>query len=448
MTAFRRILIFTAFLILGLSSLPFIHINLLPQQQAVTISVSFSMKNALPLEVEQEATSVFENAFSRITGVKNIHSISRSGRGVIELEFDKHDLAAKKMEILSITRSIYPKLRDRISYPVITQSKQIDHRDLPILIYNVVGNTGLKNARQVCEEKVLPELRKLMDMDKVVLKGGNESQIEVSFFSEQLKKFKVSKQEIKYAIEQHANRLEIGKIKKGQLYYYVSLGESLSSISDIENIEIRNGLRIGDIAQTAVREVSPDQYLRINGNPSLSLAIYGRENINQIRLATNVKSLIKKFSDQKNIQLILSIDNTEFIKDELKKSIARSIIAVVVILLTVLIFKLDLYYSLIVLLGIVSTLSLTSVFVWILGINIHLYSIAGLTISLGLIIDNTIIILDSLINYHNIYSVIHDLFSASVRKRQLTGICRDYYGSTQLFYSYFIFLGAISIQCF
>src|SRR5688572_7185840 len=111
MSPFKVILGFVVLSLLGFLFIRKLSIDLLPNKRLPVLTISYSLKDAPPEVVEQEATAILENALSQLTQLKKIYSLSSNESGTIELTFDKEaNIAFKKFEVNSIIRHVFSRL--------------------------------------------------------------------------------------------------------------------------------------------------------------------------------------------------------------------------------------------------------------------------------------------------------------------------------------------------
>jgi multidrug efflux pump subunit AcrB len=134
------------------------------------------------------------------------------------------------------------------------------------------------------------------------------------------------------------------------------------------------------------------------------LVIYAGDLENQIRLSRKVKTEIAGL--EKNLPpgyfLLKSYDATEYIGQELRKNALRTLFTVVILLLFVLAVSRQFRYMFLIICSLVATLSVALIFYYLFRVEIHLYSLAGITVSLGLILDNSIVMIDHLRHHRNL----------------------------------------------
>jgi multidrug efflux pump subunit AcrB len=155
-------------------------------------------------------------------------------------------------------------------------------------------------------------------------------------------------------------------------------------------------IHLTDIAQIRLKDQRPQNYYRINGLNTININVSAGKNVNNIKVADGVKKVIEKIRWElpAGYSIRTSIDNTIYLKEEISKNIFRAILSVVLLLLFVLAISRELKYLLIITISLVANILIAFIFYYLFKLEIHLYSLAGITVSFGIIINNTIVMTD------------------------------------------------------
>lgn len=353
--------------------------------------------------VEQEATSNLENILSQINGIKGIYSVSNEGQGLIEITFDRNaDIDLKRFEVASAIRQLYPRLNPKISYPLIEQRGRETENKKPLLIYRINAALAPFQIRKTVIDLFTTELSQIQGVKSVDVNGGEDLQITIAYNYAKLNQFDISPQQIGQLVSESFQTIYPGitRTSNGENMILV-VKHSLIGLEQIENLLIASktaNIRIKDIAKVYFEESKPQQYFRINGLNSISLVVYSAEGTNRLSLAQNIRRVVNSLKSKlpSGYHFQLQHDDTEYISAELNKNFLRSGLAIAILTLLILLTYRSWLYLSILISSLLVNLLLTSLIAFVLGISIHLYTIAGITISFGMMIDNLIIMLDHL----------------------------------------------------
>ena len=404
MSSFKTILIFIIAAALGMLFISRLSVDLLPDTKLPVLTVSYYLADAPPEIIEQQATGPLENALSQVSQIKKIISVSAYEQGTIEITFDREaDIAFKRFEVSSIIRQVYSKLNDEISYPIIEQRVREDERKNPLLVYRINARLAPFQIRKTAEDILSPAIAQHDGVNQVTIRGAEEIQLTISYDQDRLKQFSITSSSIIQQLQNEFKTFYPGALlTSGKQRFTIRGGQSPENLEAIENIMIRAGsgnyFPLKKLAKVFWEESRPRQYFRINGVNSITLAIFADEGVNRFRLTNELKSRIKKLEPTlpQGFSLLEDHDDTEFLKKEIDKSLFRAALSFGILLFFLLVSYRNVRHLIILFSGILISLGLTALAAYLLGIQIHLYTIAGITISLGIIIDNSIVVLDHL----------------------------------------------------
>ena len=408
MTSFKTVVLFVFLSLLGLAVVHRFSIDLQPNYSLPTLTVSFSLADASPETVEQEGTAPLENILSQITNIKKIYSVSGYSHGSIEITFDKQaDINFKKFEITSLVRQAYSKLNPKISYPQIEQRARETEAKKVLLLYRVNARLAPYQIKKTTSDLFANELAQLTGIKEVQITGAEDIQISIDYDVNKLRQFGITPEIISQQISEAFTSFFPGQIKlaTGQKIV-LKVENNLYDLRQLGEIEIPTSsqpVKLSQLAKIYFEETAPNQYFRINGFNSVTLGIYADNGINRIATANQTKNKIEELQRQlpAGFQLQLDYDDTEFLLKEMNKNYLRSGLAIVILLIFILVTYQRWQHLVILSTGILVNLCLTALAAYLLGISIHLYTIAGLTISFGMMVDNSIVMLDQLDRNNN-----------------------------------------------
>ena len=410
MTPFRILIVFVVVSILGLAVIPMLSVDLNPKEKSPILSISYGINNASPEIVEKLATSPLEGAFSRLSELKEINSTSNYNGGYITLTFDKKsDMEMKKFEISSMIRQIYPQMDSRVSYPVVAQSSQArSDEKTPILTYSVNGPFASFEIKKIAEDILKPALTRFEEVEEVNVRGANDLQLFVTYDIQKMQAFGVTRSQVENSIRSAFGLTFPGAVMNNQgKTLFVQVDRSLKEKDQLERLVVSEldgmEVRLRDVASLTLEEAEPSQYYRINGNNSVTLSVFNRDGVNKVLLAQNLKLAIQDAGAllPAGFEVRLENDDTEFLEKELSKIYKRSGLSILILVVFIFLINRNIKYLSILFLGILANLSLCAIVLYLLKVDIHMYSLAGLTISFGLIVDNAIIMIDHLHKHRN-----------------------------------------------
>ena len=407
-SSFSILVVSMILMIIGGALIPQLPVHLQPTRTMKSLSVRFSWPDASPRLLEQEVTAPLEGLLNTIRGVSKISSSSGNGSGYISLEFDKNvDMDAMRFEVASKIREIYPKLPDRVGYPVISSYNSASE-EKTLLSYTLNAPASPRIIQEFAEKSIKPKLSQIEGLYRIQVYGAMPMEWELEYDEEKLQRLGLSRNDITSSLGRYFYRGiigmgydEIDESGRGSPKA-VSIRTRTAGDNSWQNIPVvtiqGRILRISDLCSIRHVEQEPSGYYRINGNNTINLVFTAEKDANSLRVADDIKKKLVELSASfpKGYFMLLSSDSTEYIRDEINKVLRRTLFSFGILLLFVLITSRQLRYLLIIFISLVSNLLIAAILFYLFKVEINLYSMAGITVSLGIIIDNTIIMVDHL----------------------------------------------------
>jgi multidrug efflux pump subunit AcrB len=405
LSSFSVILVMVVLMIIGASMLSLLKIQYTPSRERSAFTIYFSWNDASARVLEQEVTSKIEGALSTINSLSKISATSGKGKGNIALWFKKETkIDAARFEVATIIRQIYDKLPQGVSYPVFNMSTSGNNLTT-ILVYTINANLPPDRIIKYAKEHLTSKLSKIDGIESINFTGATPFEWVVTFNPNITRTLGITTKEISSAFNEYFSEDIIGDVSIGSEIINIRL-KNIQNIK-IEDIPIKKTdnriYYLRDFATIVYKESLPTSYYRINGLNTINMQIMANPNINTIDVANQVKEIIvdaeKIFPE--NYTLYNTYDESEYIKDELSKIFLRSVLSLLILLIFVYIVSRSLKYLFVIFISILVNLLIAVIFYYFLGLEIHIYSLAGITISLSIMIDSTIVMVDHFSYYKN-----------------------------------------------
>ena len=412
---FTLIVTFVCLSLVGLALMPLLPVKLSPSRTLPGLTVSFTMPGNSSRVIEAEVTSRLEAMLSRVKGVKGINSTSDNGSGSITLEMDKHaDMDATRFEVSTIIRQTWPQLPEGVSYPQIHASRSNTNASRPFMTYTLNAPSAPFLIQRYAEENIKPVLGQLKGVYKVDLTGATPMEWQLEYDNVQLSQLGITLSDIQSAISGHYEKefLGICSIEKGtndrewiRLVRTATGKETEFHPGDIR-LKTADGTLVGldKLVKVMHVEAEPTSYYRINGLNSIYLNLTAEETANQLELSKQVKQKMFELEQKMpaGYEVHIGYDATEYIQKELDKIYFRTGLTILILLVFVALITWNLRYLFLIVTSLSVNIAIAFIFYYAFGLEMQLYSLAGITISLNLVIDNTIVMTDHIRNRHNL----------------------------------------------
>lgn len=415
LSSFTLIVTFVCLSLIGVVLVPLLPVKLAPSRSLPGLTVSFSMPGNSSRVIEAEVTSKLEAMMARVKGIRKVNSTSDNGSGSISLELDKHaDIDVTRFEVSTIIRQTWPQLPEGVSYPQISTRRSDDKASRPFITYTLNAPANPILIQQYAEENIKPVLGQLKGIYKVELNGATPMEWQLEYDSDQLSRLGITLQAVQRAINRHYEKefLGICSIEKGaEGREWIRLVRT-STEKEMEfepgaiQLQAEDGTMVTLDKLIKVRHVEerPQSYYRINGLNSVYLYITAEETANQLNLSGEVKHLMGELQQKMppGYEVHISYDATEYIQKELDKIYFRTGLTVLILLLFVALITRNLRYLFLIVTSLAVNISVAVILYYAFGLEMQLYSLAGITISLNLVIDNTIVMTDHILHRRNL----------------------------------------------
>lgn len=420
-SSFTIIVTFLCVALAGIAFIPLLPIKLSPSRTLPQLTISYNMPGNSARVIEMEVTSRLEAMLARIKGIKEINSTSGNGWGYVTLELDKHtNIDAARFEASTIIRQTWPSLPDGLSYPVLEMSRPDDKEVRPFMSYTLNAAATPIFIQRFAEDQIKPRLSGIPGIYRIDVSGATPMEWRLEYDSHQLATLGISIPDIQKAISQYYQKEFLGtgnvetqlatSCKGGQSSQWIRLALVPENETDGFNPSLitvlnKDGklIRLDQLLKVTRQEEAPQSYYRINGLNSIYLSIRAEETANQLELAKRVRAEMEYIRTllPPGYEIHTSYDATEFIQDELNKIYVRTGLTVLILLMFVLLITREIKYLLLIIISLSINLSIAVILYYLSGLEMQLYSLAGVTISLSLVIDNTIVMTEHIRNRHN-----------------------------------------------
>jgi multidrug efflux pump subunit AcrB len=281
----------------------------------------------------------------------------------------------------------------------------------PIMTYSINASSSSMYIKEYAENNIVPKLSMIEGVNHISLYGATPYEWEIKFKISELAHLGLKGNDISNAIRNYFRRDRLGMVQEravngNEKLLAVSLQSNFKDEVDWSKIPIKKMgerlLYLTDVATLRHKEKQPTSYFRINGLNSINMVIYPEKSINTIDLAKKLRNIMEELKEQlpNGFSFMLAHDSTKYVEKDLNRIAKRTFFSVLILLLFVLGISKQVRYLLLILISLFANVSIAIIFYTFFDLEVHLYSLAGITISLGFIIDSSIVMIDH-IRFHN-----------------------------------------------
>jgi hydrophobic/amphiphilic exporter-1 (mainly G- bacteria), HAE1 family len=376
-------------------------VNLIPDIDLPTISVVIPYPGAGPESMADQVTKPVEDQLKTLSGVRHITSSSIEGRATLVIEFESSINANQAMQdVRDKVNATIPVLPRDVGDPIYQKS---DPNQQPILSVAIVsqGQRSPLELRTLVDDEIVPRLQQASGVGSVTVSGGQVRQINVWMDLNQLSARRILPGQISQAIDDANANQGLGTIHTGNADIGVRAPSMLQRPSDIGRVQITGTpYRISDIAAVEDGVAEDTSYARLNGRDTVVIDIRRQSGTNIVQVADAAEAQMRSvFASYPDLHYTVVRDQSTIVRQSVNGSIEELIIASVAALLVVLLFFRDLRNTLTTVAGLPVIIIATFAAMRAFGITLNVISLLSLSISVGLVIDDAIVVRENIFRH-------------------------------------------------
>jgi len=389
-----------AFLVLGIFAYNTMSVDLFPDIEFPFVVVSTQYTGASPEAVESEVTVPIEEAVNTISAIDELSSTSYEGLSIVVIRFKlKTDPAEKADEVREKIAAIRYRLPEGVKEPVV---QRFDPESAPFMSLSVSGPRSLKEITTITRDIIVKRLESIDGVGAVQIVGGARREIQIVLDRRKMEAFDVSIQHIIAAIK--AANLEIpgGRMERGRSEWTIRTLGKVSDWREFGDLVVAKRLgrhiHVRDIAivRDGVKERRSLTFY--DGNEAVGLDIIRQVGANTVDVARRIKKRIADIKGElpPDIEITIANDNSIFIEEAVADVIMNIKIGGTLAVLVVFLFLASWRTTLISGLAIPTSIIAAFFGMHFLGFSINFMSLLGLSIAVGLLIDDAIVVVENI----------------------------------------------------
>ena len=388
----------------GLISLFRIPIQMKPTIDRPVITVDTNYKGAAPLEVEEEVTKAIEKRLTSVEGLSRMTSTSQEGRSRIILEFDwgtNKDVARLDVsEKLGLVRN----LPDDSDKPIVKAVNSDSQRPIAWIILKT--DLPLNNVLIIADDEIRPKFERIDGVGSVRLYGGSRREVRITMDYEAMSARGITVRSLRDVLIRENKNTKGGKIDEGKRRYAVRTIGNFTKISQLKRVIVARTpsgpVYLRDIAKVKFDYAEPSRRIRQNGKPALGFGILRKTGANTVAVMSRVRKVIQEVNVRysgRDIRLKQVYDETKYIDQSRSLVINNIYVGGTLAVAILLVFLGSVSGILVVGIAIPVAVIATFIFIFILGRSINIISLAGLAFAVGMVVDNSIVVLENIFRH-------------------------------------------------
>ena len=400
-TTFMASLIVVLLGVIALSRLP---IDLLPEMTYPTVSVITLYRGAGPEEVETLITRPIEQALSSVNRVERLSSSSSEGGSTVRVQLqwgtDIDAAIANMRQSIAKIRNVLP---DEIDEPYI---RQYDVADRPIIYLGLTSDLDPTTVARIAETQVVPQLERLDGVARVSLRGSVRREIHVKIDRGELEARNLPVSEVVAALQRENVTQPGGDVQEGFVNLLVESDSEYSDLSEIARTIVRRQgnavVRIDDVAEVVDGHERRREMTRTNGEPAVMVYIFRQSGANTIQVSDRVRQAVGELNeDLRSAHITLRTDRAEFIRQAVANVKTSAIFGMGLAAIILVLFLRSFRSAFVISISMPLSVLATFIAMYFLGFTLNVVSFGGLALGIGMLVDNSIVVLESIFRKRN-----------------------------------------------
>jgi hydrophobic/amphiphilic exporter-1 (mainly G- bacteria), HAE1 family len=395
----------------GIISLFRIPIQLTPNVDLPEISVETVWRGASPIEVEREIVDVQEDELKNLQGLEEMESESSDGSAYIQLTFEIGTDTDEALLRVSNKLDQVKQYPDGMDKPVIKSGGRFETAIAWMILKPLDGYDGvLSHEFDFCDEHVKPILERIPGVSSANIYGGQERELQVIVDPDALAARKVTIPELMRALDIENKNISAGDFDEGKRRYVARTTGEYQSVEEVSRVIIKrvNGIPVvvGDVARVRLGHEDVDVVVRHEGTPTLVMNSVREPGSNVLVVMKRLQQAIAELNNgllkERHLYLEQAYDETSYIYSAInlvkKNIVIGGSLAVAILLL----FLRNFASTVIVAVAIPISAIGTFLVMTLLGRNINVVSLAGLSFAIGMVVDNSIVVFENIFRHREL----------------------------------------------
>lgn len=391
-------MIFVCAVVTGLASIRLLPLELFPEIQFPGVFVQVNYPGSTPEEVERAITRPLEEALATIGGITQMQSDSTANQSSVFMMFDwATNTQLRGVEAREKVANIRDQLPDDVQRIFVFTGSTADE---PVMQLRISSSTDLADSWQVLNRQLKQRLERIPGVSRVDIYGVSPKSYQVRLRPEHLAAYNIDSNALLARLQATNAVMAAGEIKNGKSNLRVTVNEQFAHEDDIADFLVNDrGIKLGDIADIKLANEELEGGRHLNREFAVGINIAKEAGANLVSTANAVKdelARVEDLADFKDIDVFIITNSGDEVTNSLGDITSAGSIGFLLSFLVLLAFLRDIRLTLIVSLAVPFSLAITLAVIYLTGYSLNLLSIMGLMLGIGMLVDNAVVISESI----------------------------------------------------
>ncbi|MDX2033377.1 MAG: efflux RND transporter permease subunit [Blastocatellia bacterium] len=399
---FATMLIMTL-VVLGVFSYNRLVIERFPRVEFPTVVISTILPGAGPQEIETEITDKIEEAVNTISGIEELRSTSSEGVSLVFITFElERELDSAAQDVRDKLNTALPLLPRNIEQPTV---QKFDPDASPIMTISLASGRPIRETTEFADKVLRRQIESISGVGQVQIIGGRKRQLNVKLDGDKLRAYNLTVAQVSAALQQQNLEVPGGRIEQIDRTLVLRTLGRLQSAADFNNIVVANRagypIKISDLGYTEDGEEEELSAGRYNDTPALLLQVRRQSGTNTVEVVDAIKARLEELKKAipAGYEIRIVRDESSFILASFHTIREHLVLGSLLAALVVLLFMQNIRATIISAVAIPTSLISTFAMMDYAGITLNGPSMLGLTLAVGIVIDDAIVVLENIFRY-------------------------------------------------
>ena len=396
-------MLIAALVVLGIFSYRGLGVDLYPNVDIPTVTVTTTLKGSSVEEMETAVTKPIEDTISTIDGIDELRAVIKDGISIITVQFileKSADVAAQ--EVRDKVSTILSQLPTGTDPPVI-QKFQVDA--MPVMKIAVSGKRNLRELSEIARKQIKEDIESLRGVGQVIMVGRQERAVTIDVDPDRLAAYNLSIAQVKRAVQAENIEVPGGRIDQGRRELVLRTMGRMPTAADFNDLIVGNfqgrPILIRDIGAAENGVVEQRSLARLDGENAVQLIVRKQSGTNTVEVVDRVKARLQQLRGvlPQDIRSEVIGDQSRFIKASYEEVKLHLILGALLVAFTVFLFMHDWRSTIIASIAIPASIIATFTLMRIMGFTLNNITMLGLILSVGIVIDDAVVVLENIFRH-------------------------------------------------
>ena len=396
-------------ILFGIISLYRVPVQLTPDVEKPKITVRTDWPGASPEEVEKEIVIPQEDKLKSVEGLLEMESTSADSQGNVILTFEiGTDLDGALLRV-SNKLNLVPDYPDTVEKPIILTAAEEKRGIAYFILTKTKGDpAGIQFEKTFAENFIKPRLERVPGVALIQIFGGRDRELQVILKPDALALYRLTVRDVVTALRSENANASAGDFDEGKRRYILRVLGEYRAPHEVEDVVIKwvdgSAITVGDVARVAMGYGEEDIVVKERSYSTIVFKVVQSADTNVLKIMDGLKTTIKELNEDyladRNMEIRQVYDSTKYIYasiDRVRQNIyVGGGLAVFVLLLFLRNFSSILVITTAIPISVIGTFLMLTLF----GRNINVVTLAGLSFAIGMVVDNSIVVLENIFRRH------------------------------------------------